>query len=78
MIGVETQFSRDFLSIGFAHFASLAYFLTLIFWMLYMKKLFEKPKDSNYITQILSDVNGQKNMVNPDNILCLAPKIILI
>jgi hypothetical protein len=31
MIGVETQFSRDFFSIGFAHFASLAYFLTSIF-----------------------------------------------
>ena len=85
MIGVETQFSRDFFSIGFAHFASLTYFLTLIFLDVIHEKIVVKnqdfffclqPKVSSYSRQILSDVNRQKTLVNPDNISCFAPKII--
>ena len=85
MIGVETQFSRDFFSIGFAHFASLAYFLTSIFLDAIHEKIVVNnqdfffclyPKVSCYSRQILSDVNGQKILVIPDNISRLAPKII--
>ena len=45
MIGVETQFSRDFFSIGFAHFASLTYFLTLIFLDVIHEKTVVKNQD---------------------------------